>query len=565
MDFRDPYGSSDCIACVRHWGQELPLSQPKIAGFRRGLQKAEDEVHAGKAQCWTILSEMSQDATPMRVSTSSQQSTSAQRVQDVGSAQALIHRVERIEKHLGLSIEDLDDTSHPSNSTTPVGLNRSMAPVLAATVQLKTKAAGAPNANAWDTGIVEHLWKSFHDAMPGLHFLPQKQVFTAPTPLLLASMLYCSASRGPACVAQYAPTYHSSLCHEMSCLMMPNDNLGASTTPFEISEEWGFQIVLGIVLAALLSEGQTRHTGLWLSAAYRLLLEHCPPRLTNNTHQWQQLFTGLQILDLEHASLHLTCPTLPMEPPLHSIQMSSTDQLYSLSRMMHVGLTHFAGRGLPTIWSYFAKNGEADVALTGHSYSGVDTAVIRDWARQLDDWLARFSLGPFESENDRKAVYRQYVLHRLLVLSIYLPSRQFDIFSPHETPNERHELLLSAKATVKLHTRDSTIWSNWDLIMITWAALIVLQGAQGGCIETGDIQAIRVHLDLLKQTGEPMPSLRHTLAEHLELKLQHVANDHTTARMLTTSDAADPFRDPWQLFDEASLDSLNRYLWPEDD
>lgn len=89
------------------------------------------------------------------------ESTSAQRVQDVGSAQALIHRVERIEKHLGLSIEDLDDTSHPSNSTTPVGLNRSMAPVLAATVQLKTKAAGAPNANAWDTGIVEHLWKSY--------------------------------------------------------------------------------------------------------------------------------------------------------------------------------------------------------------------------------------------------------------------------------------------------------------------------------------------------------------------------------------------------------------------
>ncbi|RMZ32086.1 hypothetical protein D0859_03802 [Hortaea werneckii] len=346
---------------------------------------------------------------------------------------------------------------------------------------------------------------------------------------------------------------------------MPNDGLGASTTPWEISEEWGFQIVLGIVLAALLSEGQTRHTGLWLSVAYRLLLEHCPPKLTKNTRQWQQLFTGLQILDLEHASLHLTCPTLPLEPPLHSIQMSSTDQLYSLSRMMHVGLTHFAGRGLPTIWSYFVKNGNPDVALTRHSYSGVDTAVIRDWARQLDDWLARFSLGPFESENDRKAVYRQYVLHRLLVLSIYLPSRQYDIFSPHETPNERHELLLSAKATVKLHTRDATIWSNWDLIMITWAALIVLQGAQGGYVELGDIQAIRVHLDLLKQTSEPTPSLRHTLAEHLELKLQHIANDHTTAPMLTTDNAGDPFRDPWHLFDEASLDSLNRHLWPDDD
>ncbi|RMY77269.1 hypothetical protein D0862_13589 [Hortaea werneckii] len=491
-------------------------------------------------------------------------SSAAQGVEDVGLAQTLFHRVERIEKHLGLSNEDLNATSPSTDSTTPVGPARSMAPVLAASVHLKTKATGVPNVKAWDAGIVEHLWKSFHDAMPGLHFLPQKQVFTAPTPLLLASMLYCSASRGPACVAQYAPTYHASLCREISCLMVPSNVVDASSNSFEMSEEWGFQVVLGIVLAALLSEGQTRHTGLWLSVAYRLLLEHCPPRLTNNTRQWQQLFTGLQILDLEHASLHLTCPTLPLEPPLHSIQMTSTDQLYSLSRMMHVGLTHFAGRGLPTIWSYFAKDGYSDVVLTGHSYSGVDTAVIRDWARQLDDWLARFSLGPFECENDRKAVYRQYVLHRLLVLSIYLPSRQYDIFSPQETPSERHELLLSAKATVKLHTRDSTIWSNWDLIMITWAALIVLQGAQGGYIEPGDIQAIHIHLNLLRQTSEPMPSLRHTLAEHLELKLQHMADDQTTAPMLTTSTASDPFHDPWHLFDEASLDSLNRYFWPDD-
>ncbi|KAI6849985.1 hypothetical protein KC332_g8030 [Hortaea werneckii] len=492
-------------------------------------------------------------------------SSAAQGVQDFSFVQTLLRRVERIEKHLGLSNEDLDATSHSTNSTSPMGPSRSLAPVLTASMHLKIKAAGAPNAEGWNAGIVEHLWRSFHDAMPGLHFLPQKQVFTVPTPLLLASMLYCSASRGPACLAQYAPTYHSSLCHEISCLMMPHDGLGASTTPFEISEEWGFQIVLGIVLAALLSEGQTRHTGLWLSVAYRLLLEHCPPRLTNNTRQWQQLFTGLQIFDLEHASLYLTCPTLPLESPLHSIQMSSTDQLYSLSRMMHVGLAHFAGRGLPTIWSYFVNDGHPDVVFTGHSYSGVDTAVIRDWARQLDDWLARFSLGPFENESDRKAVYRQYVLHRLLVLSIYLPSRQYDIFSPHETPAERHELLLSAKATVKLHTRDSTIWSNWDLIMITWAALIVLQGAQGGHIEPGDIQAIRVHLDLLKQTREPIPSLRHTLADHLEFKLQHVESDHTTAPMPTTRDAGDPFRGPWNLFDEASLESVNRYLWPDDD
>lgn len=88
-------------------------------------------------------------------------SSAAQGVEDVGLAQTLFHRVERIEKHLGLSNEDLNATSPSTDSTTPVGPARSMAPVLAASVHLKTKATGVPNVKAWDAGIVEHLWKSY--------------------------------------------------------------------------------------------------------------------------------------------------------------------------------------------------------------------------------------------------------------------------------------------------------------------------------------------------------------------------------------------------------------------
>jgi hypothetical protein len=146
--------------------------------------------------------------------------------------------------------------------------------------------------------------------------------------------------------------------------------------------------------------------------------------------------------------------------------------------MMHTGLTHFTGRGLPTIWSYFTS--ESPVAMDpSTSFSGVDAAVIRDWARQLDNWLAEFGARNSDPEGEEKLTFRQYVLHRVLVLSIYLPARGSDLLSS-TTPNEQYELLISARAAVRLHLADSSIWSNFDLVIITWAALIIVQGVEGG-------------------------------------------------------------------------------------
>lgn len=142
---------------------------------------------------------------------------------------------------------------------------------------------------------------------------------------------------------------------------------------------------------------------------------------------------------------------------------------------MHTGLTHFTGRDIPTIWSCFSPNEESSVRLTS-PFTGVDSAVIRDWARQLDDWLTLFANERHISEHDRKLILRQYVLQRLLVLSIYLPARGLSLFSQNTTPEGQYELLVSARTALKLHVDDRSIWSNWDLIMITWAALIVLQG-----------------------------------------------------------------------------------------
>lgn len=69
--------------------------------------------------------------------------------------------------------------------------------------------------------------------------------------------------------------------------------------------------------------------------------------------------TRLQIIDLEHASLHMSCPIVPKEAPLPSLrqlQTSAKDPFYSLTQMMHTGLSHFTGRGLPTIMSFISSN-----------------------------------------------------------------------------------------------------------------------------------------------------------------------------------------------------------------
>lgn len=190
------------------------------------------------------------------------------------------------------------------------------------------------------------------------------------------------------------------------------------------------------------------------------------------------MFPWLQIVDLEHASIHLACPIIPITSPFSRLRVSPQDQLYRLSQMMHTGLTHFTGRGLPTIWSYFTN--QSPVAMDpSTTFSGVDAAVIRDWARQLDDWLAEFGARNSDPEGEEKLTFRQYVLHRALVLSIYLPARGSDLLSS-ATPNEQHELLISARAAVRLHLADSSIWSNFDLVIITWAALILIQGVEGG-------------------------------------------------------------------------------------
>ena len=404
--------------------------------------------------------------------------------------------------HMLVENEIVGDSDSSSEDISPLPVVYAPLAALweAVSVLRETAPASVPR-RIWKRTTIGDLWLAFHERMPGLHFMPRKQTFSVPQPLLVASILYCSSIRGPPAVAaDLAPHYFVVLCNAIAQLSVPDSAIGrphGHTSPDRRdsapSEEWAFQTVLGIVLAGLLTEGSEKVTGLWISIAYRLILEHCPTDQTYVTsngacREWRKLFSGVQIVDLEHASLHLSCPVIPIESPLPTLNIGYRDQLYRLSRMMHTGLTHFTGRGLPTIWSVFTEGmGKGFQPTTAAaSFTAVDAAIIRDWAHQLDAWLVEFSNTPPDpsrsasAEQDRKLVFRQYVLHRLVVLSIYHPARGCDLWSNSITPQEQHELLPSARATLKLHLHDDSIWSNWDLVMITWAAMIVIQGVEGG-------------------------------------------------------------------------------------
>ncbi|OAQ65529.1 fungal transcriptional regulatory protein [Pochonia chlamydosporia 170] len=477
----------------------------------------------------------------------------------------LLQRVKAIEDHLGLSSVPKQVSQEPKvgEIVEPWYDDEPLDKLWEASAVLERCVPGPRDGPHWRRSNIRHLWKTFHDKMPGLHFLPSKQKFSSPGPILLAAMLYCSSVRGAPEHAAIAPGYFTILCCAISQLSIPCSEIGLPLTSLEGAEEYAFQVVLGLVLAGLLNEGNIRETGIWISIAYRLVLEHCPPQVDERYCDWRRLFNGVQIVDLEHASLHLSSPVIPIEPPLAVLQVSHRDQLYRLSRMMHTGLSHFSGRGLPTIWSCFSGD-VTDATSSPDPFSPVDAAVIRDWARNLDDWLVEFTKTGDDLDSQRKTVFRQYVLHRLVVLSIYHPAKGCNLRSSSISLNEQHELLVSARATLKLHYNDKSIWSNWDLVIISWAALIVIHGIEAGVGESDDLRNIRVHLDMLQDTNEPIPNLRTKLAAILEQNIQRL---HTPSPSATNHMPMQPLNSgmnldySWQIFDQAIMSEVMDPFW----
>ncbi|PVH78178.1 hypothetical protein DL98DRAFT_255716 [Cadophora sp. DSE1049] len=443
--------------------------------------------------------------------------------------------------------------------------------VWAAAAYLKLTTRPPQSSRIWSRAVIKQLWLSFHKTMPGLHFLSKKKTSSTPTPLLLAAILYVSALHSPSPEsAALAPGFFVATCCAISELAVPiqaapraeQHDTNSENTKLS-AEQKAFQNVLGLILAGLISEAFIETTGLWISMGYRLTLDHCPVHIDERSHEWRGLFSGLQIIDLEHASLHMSCPILPKEAPLPSLrqlQSAAKDPFYSLTQMMHIGLSHFVGRGLPTIWSFISSDQVDSTIRPPSAFTEADGKVIREWARQLDDWLVLWNK-PNDAELDGLMVFRQYSLHRLFVLSIYHPARGFDLFANNVASVERHELLISARATLKLQNEDKGIWSNWDLVMITWAALLVLQGIEGGVGEPDDFILIQAHLNMLQYTHQPSPSLRHRLASRLESSLQNMHTPRPAPEPEVMPDVTESLaNDGWAIFDQRSMELASQNL-----
>lgn len=90
----------------------------------------------------------------------------------------------------------------------------------------------------------------------------------------------------------------------------------------------------------------------------------------------------------------MSCPIVPKEAPLPSLrqlQTAAKDPFYGLTQMMHTGLSHFTGRGLPTIWAFISSNQVDSATRIPAVFTETDSKVIREWARQLDDWLVQWN------------------------------------------------------------------------------------------------------------------------------------------------------------------------------
>ncbi|KAJ5090714.1 hypothetical protein N7532_009398 [Penicillium argentinense] len=485
--------------------------------------------------------------------------------------QAILDRLDRIEAALGITQEAPEE----GNDSRDMSIDEDsdsvpLQGVWNAVAHLRSITRPAPDENIWSRPTIKRLWSSFLNNLPLLHFLSDREAFASPTPLLLASVLYISALHHRSSeLASFDAGYFTATCCAINELLTPTLRPGSSTrrdsrmtdtSDYLPPKRKAFNNILGLIMASLSSEAYIDATGSWIAMAYRLWLDHCPSQLDSTTPEWRGLFSGLQVIDIEHASMHMSYPMLPRQPPTPGIQRVDNHQgnaYQGLSDMMHHGLSHFVGRGLPTIWSSINNSVPDSPPAVETSFTEQDSEVIRLWARKLDDWLVRYNGASQPSPSDRQGIVilLQYHLHKLYVLSIYHPARGFNLSSAKITPVERHELLVSARAVLRLRQDDASIWSNWDLIMITWAAILLLRGVEDGMTHQDDLHLIQGHLRSLERSNQSSESIHTILSERLESSMQamHTPPDTTSAVNVPVPTADDS----WTIFDQEIMSLAN--------
>ncbi|EAW10259.1 uncharacterized protein ACLA_047280 [Aspergillus clavatus NRRL 1] len=424
--------------------------------------------------------------------------------------QSILSRLDRIEALLGIgkianspsSLTFDSDLEDESNSVSFQGLWK-------AVEHLKVITRPPQDHAIWAHSIVTRLWSS-----PSSEF------------------------------ASLAGGYLVATCNAVAELVMPNSMpgspgwVGHPATSGPSDDHKVFQDIHGLVMASLSCEAYIETTDKWIALAYRLLLDHCPPNLDGTIYDWRGLFSGLQVVDIEHASMHMCYPLLPREPLVPALQELGNHQecaFRGLAQMMHHGLSHFVGRKLPTIWSFVSARETDALPPVGTPFTEKDSQVIRLWAKKLDEWLVQYNGASQPSPSDRQGILilLQYHLHKLYVLSIYHPARGFDLGFANITLTERQELLMSARAVLRLRQDDASIWSNWDLI-----------------------------LNSLKRSDPSAPSIHGVLADRLQCAMQSM---HTPPEIGPDFAFPAPNMDySWTIFDQQII-ALANPPWLFDD
>lgn len=489
--------------------------------------------------------------------------------------QSILNRLARIESALGITEDskDLEDEVSLSHGASPdedmdaVPLHG----VWTALAHLRVITRPPPDDSVWSRSAVQQLWSSFLKSLPLLHFLKDHSAFASPTPVLLASVLYISALHHPfgglaSLDSGYFAAMYSAIAelvtpplHPSSLQVLEQKDEEQNISP-QAKREKAFHDILGLIMASLSCEAYVGATGSWIAMAYRIWLDHCPAEMNPTTKDWRALFSGLQVIDIEHASMHMSYPLLPRHaanPTIQQLDSSQGNAFQGLAEMMHFGLSHFVGRGLPSIWSSLNAD-DADIVPTARSpFTESDSQVIRHWARKLDDWLVRYNGSSQPTPSDRQGILilLQYHLHKLYVLSIYHPARGFDLSPANISSFERHELLVSARAVLRLRQDDASIWSNWDLVMITWAAVLLLQGVEDGMTHQDDLHLIQAHLQSLERRNQSAASIHTVLFHRLESSMQamHTPPDTSVALAFPLPSADDS----WTIFDQEIMSLAN--------
>ncbi|KAK8869445.1 hypothetical protein IAR55_000009 [Kwoniella newhampshirensis] len=385
---------------------------------------------------------------------------------------------------------------------------------------------------AWESETITKLWTSFRSHMPGLHFFSGQVSFTHPTPLLAVSILYVAAAHYPSAdLASFQPIYFRAFARAVGSLSIPDLGRASGDIPITYNHDGAssdkFDDVLGIILVGLLAIGWVDTVGMWVHVGYRLLLDGMALERGKRLEEWKGLWEGLRTIELEHSSLHLVCPALPVIPPdpPFSSQSSSgpsstanaATAIGELLQTMQNRMPRFVGRGLPTVWETVCCQPDPRVAKVQAKTD--DLGAIQSWAGEIDQWYARHA--PQNATANmyvRSVILLNYHLHKLFVLSIFLPLRGVNSVSS----NERKALLESSRLVLQIEGAGFEVWSSWDLVMLTHASLILLSSVVTGTSDHRELKLVQYHLNVLTGTYQTPPSLRHTLSERLERALQTV-------------------------------------------